>query len=236
MFFYRLPRRSLRLFIFSVVLLTCLFGQACKDDPEKAKLKHLEKGRQYLKDKKYNEARIEFRLALASDKKLAAATFGLAEASLGLNNIQEAFDALQVTVELDPKNLEAKIRLGNIYLQFVRDASNITEAEKYAREVLEADPNNIEGYILRASVRTSQKKWAEAEQDLKHAIELNPKRVESQLSYARYFQERGKQETDKARFDAEAERLFKQALAIDAKSSIAHVNQLIARARHFCQH
>ena len=52
---------------------------------------------------------------------------------------------------------------------------------------------------------------------------MNPKRVESQLSYARYYQERGKQETDKARFDAEAERLFKQALAIDAKSSIAHL-------------
>ena len=223
MFFYYLPRRSLRLIIFSVLLLTCLFGQACKDDPEKSKLKHLEKGRQYLKDKKFNEARIEFRNALLLDKKLAAATFGLAEASLGMNNVQEAFDALQITIELDPKNLEAKLRLGNIYLQFVRDTSNVTEAEKFAREVLEDDPNNIEGYILRASVRTSQKKWTEAEQDLKRAIDLNPKRVESQLSYARYYQERGKQETDKARFDAEAERLFKQALAIDAKSSIAHL-------------
>lgn len=223
MFLYYLTHRSLRPVIFSAVLLLSLFAQACKDDPEKAKLKHLEKGKQYLKEKKFNEARIEFRNALLIDKKLAAATFGLAEASLGLNNIQEAFDALQVTIDLDPKNLEAKIRLGNIYLQFVRESNNVAEAEKYAREVLEADANNIEGYILRASVRTSQKKWTEAEQDLKHAIELNPKRVESYLSYARYYQERGKQETDKARFDAEAEKLYKQALNIDAKSSLAQL-------------
>ncbi|MBS1807153.1 MAG: tetratricopeptide repeat protein [Acidobacteria bacterium] len=223
MFFYNLTHRSFRLFVLATLVCTCLFALACKEDPEKAKLKHLEKGKQYLKEKKFNEARIEFRNALLLDKKYAAATFGLAEASLGLNNIQEAFDALQVTVDLDPKNLEAKIRLGNIYLQFVRDASNVTDAEKLAREVLEADANNIEGYILRASVRTSQRKWTEAEQDLKHAIELNPKRVESHLSYARYYQERGKLEADKARFDAEAEKLFKQALDIDAKSSVAHL-------------
>src|SRR5437870_11984166 len=117
MFLYYLTHRSLRCFIFSALLLLSLFGQACKDDPEKAKLKHLEKGRQYLKEKKFSEARIEFRNAILIDKKFAAAMFGLAEASLGLNNVQEAFDALVVTVDLDPKNLEAKIRLGNIYLQ-----------------------------------------------------------------------------------------------------------------------
>ncbi len=223
MFFYYLTNRPFRCLIFSALLLLSLFGQACKEDPEKAKLRHLEKGRQYLKEKKFNEARIEFRNALLLDKKLADATFGIAEANLGLNNVQEAFDALELTTVLDPKNLEAKIRLGNIYLQFVRDVNNVAKAEEYASQVLEADANNIEGYILRASVRTSQKKWAEAEQDLKRAIDLNPKRVESYLSYARYHQERGKQGTDKARFDAEAERIFKQALEIDPKSSLAHL-------------
>lgn len=223
MFFYYLTRRSLRLLLFSALLLVSLFGQACKEDPEKAKLKHLEKGKQYLKEKKFSEARIEFRNALLLDKKLGAATFGLAEASLGLNNVQEAFDALQLTMDLDPKNLEAKIRLGNIYLQFVRDANNVTQAEDLARAVLEADPNHIEGHILRASVRTSQRRWAEAEADLKRALELSPKRVENFLSYARYYQERGKQETDKTRFDAEAEKLYKQALEIDGKSSLAHL-------------
>lgn len=223
MFHYYLTHRSLRLLMLSALLLFSLLGQACKDDPEKAKVKHLEKGKQYLKEKKFSEARIEFRNALLLDKKYADAAFGLAEASLGLNNVQEGFDALQVTLGLDPNNLEAKIRLGNIYLQFVRESNNVTEAERLAREVLEADAKNIEGYILRASVRTTQKKWSEAEQDLKHAIELNPKRVESYLSYGRYYQERAKLGTDKAPFDTEAEKIFRQAIDIDPKSSIAHL-------------
>lgn len=212
-----------RLVLLALLALLCLGVQACKEDPEKAKLKHLTKGKQYLTEKKYNEARIEFRNALALDKKLAEATYGLAEAALGMNNVQEAFDALTATVGLDAKNLDAKIRLGNIYLQFVRDADNVTKAEQYAREVLEADANHIEGYILRASVRTSQRKWAEAEQDLQRAIDLNPKRVESHLSYAKYFQERAKTEADKVKFQAEAEKAFKQALDMDSKSSVAHL-------------
>lgn len=223
MFSHNLTGRTFRLLLLSLLALSCLLVQACKEDPEKAKLKHLTKGKQYLQEKKFNEARIEFRNALAIDKKSAEATYGLAEAALGLNNVQEAYDALLATTNLDPKNLDAKTRLGNIYLQFVRDSSNITEAEKYAREVLEADANNIEGYILRASVRTAQQKYAEAEQDLKRAIELDPKRVESHLSYAKYWQERGKAATDKSTFNAEAEKNFKQALDLNAKSSIAHL-------------
>ncbi|HEX4951192.1 MAG TPA: tetratricopeptide repeat protein [Blastocatellia bacterium] len=220
---YHLTCRSFRLVLLCLLALTCLFVQACKEDPEKAKLKHLTKGKQYLQEKKYNEARIEFRNALLLDKKSAEASYGLAEAALGLNNVQEAFDLLTATIGLDPKNLEAKTKLGNIYLQFVRDASNVTEAERLAREVLEADANNIEGYILRASVRTAQQKWADAEQDLKRALELNPKRIESHLSYAKFWQERARGATEKTTFLAEAEKNFKQAIGLDAKSSLAHL-------------
>ncbi len=220
---HNLTGRTGRLVLLSLLVLSCLLGQACKEDPEKAKLKHLTKGKQYLQEKKYNEARIEFRNVLSLDKKSAEATYGLAEAALGLNNVQEAYDALTATIGLDPKNLDAKIRLGNIYLQFVRDSSNITEAEKYAGEVLEADAKNIEGYILRASVRTAQQKWTEAEQDLKRAIDLDPKRVESHLSYAKYWHERGKSAAEKATFLAAAEKHFKQALELNAKSSLAHL-------------
>ena len=223
MFSYNLTHRPFQLLLISLLALSCCLVQACKEDPAKAKAKHLTKGKQYLQEKKYSEARIEFRNALALDKKSSEATYGLAEAALGLNNVQEAYDALTATVELDPKNLDAKLRLGNIFLQFVRDAGNVTKAEEFAREVLEADANNIEGYILRASVRTAQQKFAEAEQDLKRAIDLNPKRVESYLSYAKYWQERSKAATDKNTQLAEAEKYFKQAISMDAKSSVAHL-------------
>ncbi len=220
---HNLTGHTVRQVVVSLLVLACLLLSACKEDPEKAKLKHLTKGKQYLQEKKYSEARIEFRNALALDKKSAEATYGLAEAALGLNNVQEAFDALEETVRLDAKNLEAKIRLGNIYLQFVRGSGNVTKAEEFAREVLEADAKNVEGHILRASVRSAQQKWAEAEQDLQRAIDLDPKRVESQLSFAKYWQERGKGAAEKSTFHTQAEKYFKQALDLNPKSSVAHL-------------
>ena len=223
MFNHYLTDRRFCHFIILMICFTCCFGVACKEDPIKAKKRYLERGKKYLEEKKYAEAKLEYRNALALDKKNVEALFGLAESDAGTNNFQEAFEAYGVVVELDPKNIEAKVRLGNIYLQFVRDASSVTEAEKYARQALEADPNHIEAHILRAGVYTSKQKWSEAEQDLKKAIELNPKRPESYLSYAKFFQERAKRETDKSKFNTESERIYQQALQIDPKFTLGYI-------------
>ena len=223
---YHLTRRLFQLTAILLIAFACVFSPACKEDPVKAKLRHLEKGKQFLKEKKYREARLEFRNALIIDKNLADGFFGLSEASMGLNNVQEAFESLNQTVQLDPKNLEAKVRLGNLYLLNTREVANLNEADKLAKEVLDADPKNIEGYILRAGVWTAKQKWSEAEQDLKQAIAINPNRIESHLSYGRYFDQRAKSEAslpEKTKLNAEAEKTFNQALAIDSKSSLAHL-------------
>lgn len=217
----RLLRRALTLSL----LAACCFLFACKEDPQKAKLKHVERGRQYLKEKKYAEARIEFRNALVIDKKMADAFYGLSEASLGLNNVQEAFDALRQTIELDPNNLDAKVKLGNIYIQYVRD-DNTKEAERLAQEVIGKDPNHIEGHILLASVRTAQGKWEEAKAELERAIAINPQRVESRLSLARFWEQRAKAQVNQAereRFANEAERVFREAIGVNPNASVAHL-------------
>jgi cellulose synthase operon protein C len=223
MFNCYLTDRRINHFLLLLLVFSCCFGVACKEDPVKAKKRYLEKGKKYLEEKKYAEAKLEFRNALTFDKKNVEALFGLAESDAGTNNFQEAFEIYRAVIDLDPKNIEAKARLGNIYLQFVRDASSVTEAEKYAREVLEADPNHIEGHILRAGVFTSKQKWAEAEQDLKKAIELNPKRPESLLSYAKFFQERAKRDTDATKFTADAERVYQQVLQLDPKFTLGYI-------------
>jgi tetratricopeptide (TPR) repeat protein len=220
-----LSRLSSRPTLILLFALCCGLLAACKEDPQKAKLKHVERGRQYLKEKKYAEARIEFRNALVIDKKMADAFYGLSEASLGMNNVQEAFDALRQVIELDQNNLDARVRLGNIYVQYVRD-DNIREAERLAGEVLARDQNHVEGRILLASVRTAQGKWDEAKKELERAIAINPKRVESHLSLARFWEQRGKAQADKPERDrlmGEAERVFKEAVTIDPNSSVAHL-------------
>ncbi|HZS05745.1 MAG TPA: tetratricopeptide repeat protein [Blastocatellia bacterium] len=204
-----------------------LAAGACRQDPQKEKVSFVKRGQQYLKEKRALEARLEFRNALLIDKKYAEAWFGLGEADLVINYLREAFDAFSSVVELDPNNLDARVRLGNIYLQYFKPADvSIREAERLAKEILQKDQNHIEGRILLASVRTSQKRWDEAKAELDRAIALDPKRTESHLSLARFYDQRGKATEDPAaagRLIDEAEKTFRQAVETDPKSIIARL-------------
>lgn len=170
-----------------LVLIAAFILGACTT-PEKAKAQHVARGQSLLKDKKFQEAVLEFRSALQIDEKLADAHWGLAQAYEGLQRYQEAFDEMRQTADLDPNNLDVRVKLGNFYLVGAKQSpSAIGEAERYAKEVLAKDPNHIEGHILMASVLFAQDKKQESLAELNHAVALNPKRVESYLSLARYY-------------------------------------------------
>jgi tetratricopeptide (TPR) repeat protein len=215
---------TIHLALILILTLASTFGlAACKEDPQKAKLKHVEKGQQYLREKRYAEARIEFRNALIIDKNLAGAHFGLGEANLSLGNLQDAFDAFSKAVELDANNLEARVRLGNLSLQYGKDEK---KAGQLADEVLQKNPNHVEGRILRASLYAAQKRWDEALAELEAAIALDQKRAESYLSLARYYEQRGKAQenpSDTAVFNKKAEQTFRQAVEVDPQSAVAHL-------------
>jgi tetratricopeptide (TPR) repeat protein len=196
-------------------LLAAIFTIAGCANPEKAKAEHLAKGEAYLKESKFQEASIEFRNAIQLDDGLAAAHWGLSRAYEGLQRGPEFFNELKTTVALDPKNLEAKTKLGTLYLAASkRQPELVAEAEKLANEILQRDPNYIEGHILKGSVFFAQDKRDQALAELNNAIQLDPKRVESYLSLARFYAV--------INDPAKAEETFKQAVAINNNSALAH--------------
>ena len=69
--FYVLP-------LLVALIATALFLSACTT-PEKAKAQHVSRGQALLKDKKFQEASLEFRAAIQIDDKLADAHMKLAE-------------------------------------------------------------------------------------------------------------------------------------------------------------
>src|SRR5262245_16384815 len=75
-----------------IAIFCCLIIAGC-GNPEKEKLAHVARGREYLKQKRYAEARIEFRSALQIDRKLVAAQLGLGESAYALGHAQEAAEA-----------------------------------------------------------------------------------------------------------------------------------------------
>ena len=207
-------RRKFYVFPLFVVLVAAFILGACTT-PEKAKAQHVARGQALLKDKKFQEAVLEFRSALQIDEKLADAHWGLANAFEGLQRYQEAFDEMRQTVELDPNNLDVRVKLGNYYLVGAQQSpAAVSEAERLAKQVLEKDPNHIEGHILMGSVLFAQEKKPEALAELNRAVELNPQRVESYLSLARFYV----QTND----IAGAEAIYQRAISVSSGSAMAH--------------
>src|SRR5438874_13169258 len=97
--FYVLP-------LFVAIIAAVLIIGACTT-PEKAKAQRVARGQALLKDKKFQEASLEFRAAMQIDDRLADAHWGLANAYEGLQRYLEAFDEMKQTVELDANNLDA---------------------------------------------------------------------------------------------------------------------------------
>jgi tetratricopeptide (TPR) repeat protein len=198
----------------SILLAATVVLSGCTN-PEKAKAEHVRKGEAYLSESKFQEASLEFRNAIQIDDQLAQAHWGLARAFEGLQRFPEMFEELRKTVSLDKGHVESRVKLGNYYIAFSRGkAEVIAEGERLAKEVLEKDPNHIEGHILMGTVFYAQKQTEKAFAELKRAIELDPKRVDSYLSLARYY--------IATKDQPKAEELFRNALSINPDSSLAH--------------
>jgi tetratricopeptide (TPR) repeat protein len=197
------------------VLLAAVFAISGCANPEKTKVAHIEKGEVYLKNEKFQEASLEFRNAIQIDEKFANAHWGLARSYEGLQRFQEAFEELRKTTELDPNNLDARVKLGNYYVAAAKGHPElISEAERLAKEILQKDSNHVEGHILLGSVLYAQNERDRAFAEFNHAIGLDPKRVESYLSLARFYIVTN----DKAK----AEETFQRAISINSSSGLAH--------------
>ncbi len=208
-------RLNLKYLLLLSLLLAAVFTLGGCSNPEKAKADHLSKGEAFLKDSKFQEATIEFRNAIQIDDKLAAAHWGLARAYEGLGRVQETVDELRRTTELDANNLDARTKLGNIYLAGSRGRTEyIAEAERMAKEILLKDANHIEGHLLMGSVHFARNERDKALSEINQAIQLDPKRVESHLALARFYLVTNDLER--------AESVYKQAISINYNLSAAH--------------
>ena len=202
------------------VLLTAMLSFGSCSNPEKAKAAHVAKGEAFLKDSKFQEASLEFRNAIQIDDKLASAHWGLARAFEGLQRFPEMLEELKRTVQLDQNNLDASLKLGNIYIAGskgqpkVEAEKLIAEAERLAKQVIQKDPKNIEGHILMGSVLFAQNLKDKAFEELNNAVQLDPQRVESYLSLATFYLVTNDQ--------AKADETYKRAIAINNNSSLAH--------------
>jgi tetratricopeptide (TPR) repeat protein len=210
------PRRP-RVAAFLVALLLSALALSGCSNSSASKTEHVKRGEVFLKDKKFQEASIEFRNAIQIDDRLAPAHWGLARAYEGLERWSEMMDELRKTVDLDANNLDARVKLGNYYLAANisrKSPEMVAEADRLAKEILQKDPNHIEGHILMATVLFAQGRPEESKAELERAIQIDPSRIESVLSLARYYVN--------IKDVGHAEETFQRAININRNSATAH--------------
>ncbi len=209
-------RRVFVLARFVIILVAALGLISCKS-AETSKAEHVQRGEAFLKEKKYQEATLEFRNAVQIDERLAQAHWGLAQAYEGLQRFAEMIDELKLTIELDAANLDARVKLGTYYVganAIHKSDELVAEAERLVKDVLQKDPNHVAGRVLLADVLFAQDKRQEALAELNRAIELDPKRVESVIALAKYY--------IRTNDIAKAEETFRRAIAVNENYALGH--------------
>jgi tetratricopeptide (TPR) repeat protein len=170
-----------------------------------SKVKLLAKGEELLKQRKFQEAKMQFRAVSDIDKTSGEAFWGMARADEQMGNFFETIEDLRQVVALDANNLEAKSKLGNYFL--LLDPPQIWEVDKLLAEIFATNPNFVEGHILKASLLSVQDKSnAEVVKVLEQAIALEPTRIDSYLSLARFYQ--------KTENTAEAEKTIQKGISV----------------------
>jgi tetratricopeptide (TPR) repeat protein len=230
-----LRARTFRAALLSLVALFALGAASCSN-PENLKAEHVGRGEAFLKERRYQEAVIEFRNAVQIDGNFAPAHWGLAQAYEALGRAGEWFEAVQNTVKLDPNNAKARLVLADAFLKAYvsskdKNQEYLTRAEELAGQVLALDERNPDGHVLLGNILflkdPSEAGRRAAEEKIRHAISLDPQRIESHVGLARFYISAGSPE--------KAEAVYRQAVSINERSSLAHAEyaRFLIQARRF---
>ena len=196
--------------IFALMLLGLLAG--CNRSPEVSKERYLESGKQYAKKGKYAEARIQYRKALQLDPGLGDAYYELGLADSALQSWGDALAAFQQAYELEPQRLDVGLQLGHLYAaasefgaaKDVADSllqknpnsadahlllgdilirqQNSEQALRAFMKVAELAPKDPSSFERVALVEASMRRYTDADQHLRKAIEIDPSFVEAYLN------------------------------------------------------
>jgi tetratricopeptide (TPR) repeat protein len=135
-------RKALLLALLPLMVVSGIAG--CSRDPEKAKRAYVASGEKYVAQKKYAEAAIEFRNAVAIDPRFGEARFKLAAALEAGGDALGALGEYVRAADLMPTDPKVQLAAG----QRLLIAGKYPEARARASAILQRDPKDVTGLIL----------------------------------------------------------------------------------------
>lgn len=170
------------------VLLLLLAGWGCSRDPNVVKQKYLQSGNRYFENGKFKEASLMYRNALKKDMRFGEAYYRLGLTELKLNRPNEAARAFTRAVELQPKSVQARDQLAELYLVAATRSPRteyLANIESLTKELFSIDPKSARAYRLNGYLLLLRdKKFAEAIEQFRLADKLTPNKPDILLPLA----------------------------------------------------
>jgi tetratricopeptide (TPR) repeat protein len=133
-----------------------------------------------LSQQDYVKAGIEFKNALQLKKDMVEAWRRLSEIELHNRNFQAAIPILRTIVELDPKDVDAKLKLGH----FLLAGNALDQAFDLANAAIALDDRNPNVLAFRAAVLLKLKDSIGAKRDAQAALAIDPNIAEALIVLA----------------------------------------------------
>lgn len=156
------------------LLLTILMLTGCSSPDQRAQT-YYENGMKYLEQKDYVKAGIEFKNAIQLKKNLVGAWRGLLQIETQKNNLQGQIPILREVVELDPKDVDAKLRLG----RFLLLGKAPEQALEQANAAIAIDDHNPSALALKAAALLRLDDSVGAKRDANAALGIDPANVDA---------------------------------------------------------
>jgi tetratricopeptide (TPR) repeat protein len=157
--------------IWAVLALIALAG--CAGPEEKAQ-NYYQRGTELLSRQDYAKASIEFRNALQLKKDMVGAWRGLLQVEEHNHNSQAELPILRNIVELDPKDVESRVKLGRYLLA----GNALDQALELENAAIELDPKNVGALAVRGAARLKLNDAAGAKRDAQTALNIDPAAAE----------------------------------------------------------
>jgi Tfp pilus assembly protein PilF len=151
----------------------------CSSRAEKAE-NYYQHGTEYLKQKDFAKARVEFRNALQLKPDRADAWRGLAEVDEHDNNLQGLVQDLSRVTELDEKDVSSRVRLARLFLM----GGAVERALKLTNAAVELNPHDAGTLALKATVLMRLKDTDGATGEANKALAIDPNNTDATLVLA----------------------------------------------------
>lgn len=140
---------------------------------------YVSKGNKFFAENRFDDAALNYRKAIQKDPRYGEAYYRLGLTALKQDQAMEGYSALEHAVELQPNNIEAKEKLGELilaeYMADSRHPQNLyRELFDLSSQILAKNPNSFEGLRERGYLAYTDRKPEEAIALFRQALKVEP--------------------------------------------------------------